>query len=105
MALGNPRRQTCVVLDENTMKDAIAVWDTVVVRFDAPLCCETGLPNLRPHDGVPQMVRADPCCLTWPRHAPVSRPRCSMNSLNRSRSLCTRNDTAPKASPTLSTTP
>jgi hypothetical protein len=41
----------------------------------------------------------------FPRQAPVSRPRASMKALNRSRSPCTRNETAPNSSPTFSTKP
>src|SRR3954471_7524694 len=37
---------------------------------------------------------------TFPRQAPVFRPRVSMNALNRSRSRCTCDDTIPYASPT-----
>ncbi len=44
-------------------------------------------------------------CFTSPLQAPVSRPRDSIKSLNRSRSPATRADTAPTASPTFSTAP
>src|SRR5262249_4015568 len=42
---------------------------------------------------------------TVPRHAPVSRPRSSMKSLNRSRSPWVRARTMPSASPVFSTNP
>jgi len=42
---------------------------------------------------------------TWPRQAPVSCPRDSMNSLNRSRSPSTRLVATPSQSPTFSTKP
>jgi hypothetical protein len=48
---------------------------------------------LRDHED--QNATAHSAYWTTPRQAPVSRPRDSMNSLKRSKSFFTRNDTAP----------